>query len=391
MPSKAILCMVRTNPHDHVFYKLRMRELRALAEVAGYTPVDTMIQTRLKPTTSYCFGKGKAQELREKVEAHKADTVIFYNTLSSKQKLNLERLLYPARVIDRVELTLEIFQLSSADVFSALQIMLAFKKKVFPYLKLEAARRYFRHRAGFRGGGEYAYMSRVRGLHKEIKALERKIEKYRRMRADQVRKKLENGAWIVCITGYYNAGKTTLFNLLTGLSMPVSDQPFTTLSSKYGRLLDESREIYLVDTIGFVLDLDPELILSFKLNVDDMKAAHILLFMLDISEPPLLLKTKLEQGLALLTEKIGIPEEKIVIVLNKTDLISPEQADLMLKEIAEAADGIPVCRTSAASGEVSELLATLRDLMEKLKTPQQKVVKAKTALKLGLIRRPPPS
>ncbi len=386
MPSKAVLCMVRTDPHDHVFYKLRMRELRALAEVAGYTPVDTVIQTRLKPTTDYCFGKGKAQELREKVEAHRADTVIFYNTLSSKQKLNLERLLYPARVIDRVELTLEIFQLSSADVFSALQIMLALKRKVFPYLKLEAARRYFRHRAGFRGGGEYAYMSRIRGLHKEIKALERKIERYRRIRSDQVRKKLENGAWIVCITGYYNAGKTTLFNLLTGLSMPVSDQPFTTLSSKYGRLLDEHREIYLVDTIGFTLDLDPELILSFKLNVDDMKAAHILLFMLDISDPPLLLKAKLEQGLALLTEKIGVSKDRLVIVLNKTDLVSEEQAELATREIAEAADGIPVCRMSAASGEVSELLSVLRKLMEKLRPPDQRAVKAKTALKLGLVR-----
>ena len=126
---------------------------------------------------------------------------------------------------------------------------------------------------------------------------------------------------MVTVVGCYNAGKTSLFNALTGAEKEVSDRPFTTLASKWSRIGNPS--LLLADTIGFALDLDPSLISAFQLNLDDMRAADVLLLIVDVSDDLQVLKMKLDSSLAIL-EAIGVDEQRILVVLNKTDLVDPE-------------------------------------------------------------------
>jgi len=332
MKERALLCMVKTNVHDHHLYKIQLDELKRLAIAAGYEIAGKIVQVRKKEAVDYCVGKGKLKEIKEIVKNRNVDVVIFYNILSSSQKHRLQ-LALKTRVIDRYELTLEIFASSASDLLSKLQITLAELVKLAPLIKLEASMKYKKHRPGFKAFGEYAYHSKIRAIHKRMKNIKKKIERIQRSKELEIERRINKGGKIVCITGYYNAGKTSLFNLLTGLNKPVSDQPFTTLSSKYSSLMNNRiGRIYLVDTIGFVLDLDPNLIKSFQLNLLDITRSHLLLVMFDISDKPLVLKEKVNFTLNLL-RSLDIEDDKMLIVLNKIDKLDDDKIQKRLYEI----------------------------------------------------------
>ncbi len=358
---KVVTVMVKTNPHDHYLYKIQMNELERLLDTLGYAPVYRMIQVRPKPTVNYVLGRGKVEELKEKVRQLEPELVAFYNTLSSKQKWNLERALN-VEVVDRYEVTLRIFREAASDVISKLQIDLATLSKALPYIKLAASKKYLRMRAGFLGGGEYAYHRAVNAVQRRMKILRRKIEKLERQKLEQVRKRIEAGGKIVVITGYYNAGKTSLFNALTGMEKPVSPQPFTTLSSKYAALLDG--RVYLVDTIGFVLDLDPRLIHSFRLNVIDMQYSQLALLVVDVSEKPEIAEVKISECLRLLRE-LEKETEDLLVVFNKADLVDEETLRERVREYSRLVEEAPHVVVSAKTGRgLDQLVRKMARMLE---------------------------
>ncbi len=152
----------------------------------------------------------------------------------------------------------------------------------------------------------------------------------------------------VCIAGYYNAGKTSLFNALTGDTKPVSDRPFTTLTSKYQkRYIDPETTVLFIDTIGFVLDLDHRLIKSFQINFEDIRSSDIVILLFEVSDPPLTLKLKLQEGLSLLKD-IGVPVERVLIVFNKVDR-APDALSVIVEELQLELYDIPYMSVSAKS------------------------------------------
>ena len=316
--------IVKTNVHDHNMYTIRMSELESLLKALSYSIIGRIVQVRPKEAVDFMFGKGKVEEIREKVKMLDPDVFVIYNTLSSKQKWNLERRL-GIEVIDRYDVTLMIFSEAASDILSKLQIELATLEKAFPYAKLSASIKYKRVRAGFRGGGEYAYHKQIRAIQRRIKLLRKKIDKLSNQKELEIMRRLSDGASIIVLTGYYNAGKTSLFNALTGFNKPVSDVPFTTLSSKYGGI--EGLNTYVVDTIGFVLDLDPRLIASFQLNLLDIKCSQKQVLVIDISDKPDLMRVKVSESLKILGN-LGKERDSLVIAANKVDLIEGYQYSL---------------------------------------------------------------
>ena len=137
---------------------------------------------------------------------------------------------------------------------------------------------------------------------------------------------------IICLTGNYNAGKTSLFNLLTDSNKPVSDSPFTTLSSKYQKLTN--KDMLFIDTIGFVIDIDPKLIHSFELNLFDIINANIILFLIDISNEFEIMKAKFLSGINVLLD-LEIDHRKVIIVFNKMDLVKNEEIQKKVKELIQ--------------------------------------------------------
>lgn len=359
--------MMKINVHDHKIYRLRLDELKRLAETLGIEVVDEVVQSRYKPFAKYYIGSGKVKETKQKMKKHDIDLAIFYNLLRSSQKLNLMMAL-DCEVIDRYELTLEIFDQMASDSLSKLQIEAARLEKLAPFFKLQASVNYIQERPFFRSSGEYAFHGQLREISRRQARIRDQIEELMREKRQRIRKRKELGYPTICISGYYNAGKTSLFNALTGDDKPVSDRPFTTLSSKYQRrFIDHETTFLFIDTIGFVLDLDPRLIRSFQLNLEDIRSADLVILLLEITDPQLTLQMKIAEGLRLLKD-IGVPYERVIIVFNKIDL-APELADRIGELLGLERYGIPWISVSAQErAHLDELLQLISHRVRELET-----------------------
>ena len=343
--SKAIICMLKTDVHDHTIYRIKLDELNRLVDTLGIKVVGEVIQSRYRPFSKFFIGSGKVKELGRKVKRLGVDLVIFYNILKSSQKLNLIRALN-CDVIDRFELTLEIFDQMASDRLSKLQIQAARLEKQAPFYKLQASINYRYDRPFFRAGGEYAFHGKMRELSRNQARVREEIEKLMEEKNQRIWNRRKLGYPVVCIAGFYNAGKTSLFNAITGENKPVSDKPFTTLSSKYQRrFIDHETTVLFIDTIGFVIDVDPRLIQSFKLNLLDIRSSDIVILLLEITDPIPTLQMKLTEGIRLLKD-IGVSHDRIVIVFNKLDK-APEMEEKIAKELNLKQMGIPSIAVSA--------------------------------------------
>jgi GTP-binding protein HflX len=323
-----------------------MNELKKLAESLGIIVVDEVIQSRYRPFAKYHFGSGKVQEVLRKKRKLNANIIIFYNILRSSQKLNLIKTIN-CEVIDRYELTLEIFEQMAADTLSKLQIQAARLEKQAPFYKLQASINYRHDRPFFRAGGEYAFHGQLRELTRNQSRINEEINRLMEEKKKRIwKRKNELGYPIVCIAGFYNAGKTSLFNVITGDNKLVSDRPFTTLSSKYQRrFIDYETTVLFIDTIGFVLDLDPRLIQSFKLNLLDIRNSDLVILLLEITDPISTIQLKINEGIRLLNE-IGVDRNRVMIVFNKLDE-KPELEEKIADELKLIRYNIPWISVSA--------------------------------------------
>ncbi|MFX1563392.1 MAG: GTPase, partial [Promethearchaeota archaeon] len=232
---------------------------------------------------------------------------------------NLQRE-FGCQVIDRYEVVLQVFEQEARDRVSKLQLQLAWLQKSYPSIKLSERERLYREkptRGNGSGPGEYAYHAQLKQVRKRIAKVAAEIEKMRQENRRRLAKRRKLGMPMICLVGCYNAGKTSLFNKLTGANKEVSDRPFTTLASKWSSSVNPG--LLFVDTIGFALGLDPELISAFQLNLDDMRAADLLLLVVDASDNLTLLQLKLKSSLTIL-EATGIENKRVIVVFNKADL-----------------------------------------------------------------------
>lgn len=303
-------------------WKIKFLELKELVRSAGYNIVDEIVQTKPAPISSTLFGKGKINEIKKRAEINNADTLVVWNTLKSIQKFNLERFT-GLRVIDRYELVLEIFQRNAGDTLAKMQIELAYLEKLIPYFKLrEKLIHGSTDKPFFRAGGEYGWVPKVMWLKRRRKKIKEEIQSMLQKKIDQIKKRKRLGFKIVTFVGYYNAGKTSLFNALTGEQKPVSSQPFTTLSPKYSRLRG-AEKILLVDTIGFVSDLDPRIISSFRVNLEDIVEADMLIWTIDITDNQDMLDLKIE-ATAKILRRNNLLDKNILVAANKIDMLEEE-------------------------------------------------------------------
>lgn len=325
--NKAIIGFVKTDFKDKILYRIKLDEFNKIAKALGYEVVDEIIQTNSKIDSSYVFGKGKIEELKFLINEYGVDSLLIYNVLNSMQKINLEDYL-SVKVLDRYDLILEIFELNAGDSISKLQIELARIERMIPYVRKRASIMYFRDRPGPRSLGEYAYHKTIAQLTSRKKRIKEKLEKYRLFKKIQREKRKELNIPIVALCGFYGAGKTTLFNALTNLNKEVKGIPFTTLSSKNYMIKREGKSLIIMDTIGFAFDIDPLIIKSFEVTLEDLKEANLNLLVLDASDDEIVFEEKIKTNLNILRE-LEIEDKKIIPILNKTDLIDKE--DLMNK------------------------------------------------------------
>lgn len=294
-----------------------LSELQGLAETAGALVMSGMVQKRERPDPRTYMGKGKVVELKELVEFHAADVVIFDNDLSPGQVRSLEVELN-VKVLDRTELILDIFATHAQTYESRLAVELAQLEYSLPRLK-----RMWTHLSrlkmgvGMRGPGEKQLETDRRLVEKRIHDLKAELRKVESRKERQVSSR--KGTMTVSLVGYTNAGKSTLMNALTKAGVLAQDKLFATLDTRTRRWhLPKWGPVLLSDTVGFIRDLPHSLITSFKATLEETKQADLLLHVADASNPKVM--DQIHSVYDVLKE-IGIEEKDTLLVLNKVDQV----------------------------------------------------------------------
>ena len=270
---------------------ISLEELAALVETAGGETVATLLQNRPTPDPRSFLGDGKVQELKALIEANDCDLAVFDNELSPSQMRVLGEEL-GVKVLDRSGLILDIFAQRARTREGQLQVELAQYKYLLPRLTgmwthlVRQTASGGSSPIGTRGPGETQLETDRRHIRRKIQKLEEELAAVRQVRATQRRRREKNAMPVVALVGYTNAGKSTLLNCLTGSEIPANDRLFDTLDTTTRRLrIDESTEVLLSDTVGFIRKLPTHLIEAFKATLEELRYADVLLHVIDISNP----------------------------------------------------------------------------------------------------------
>jgi len=294
-------------------------ELKELAKSAGTDPVYVVTGSRKKPDPKYFVGKGKLEELKGIIETYEADIVLFNHPLSPSQERNLEGYL-GVRVVDRNGLILDIFAQRAQTFEGKLQVELAqlqhlSTRLVRGWTHLERQK----GGIGLRGPGETQLETDRRLLGLRIKQIQQRLDKVDKQRHQGRSKRKKAEVPSVSLVGYTNAGKSTLFNRLTGADIYVADQLFATLDPTLRNCrLSNSSEIVLVDTVGFIRHLPHELVAAFKSTLQEASEADLLLHVIDASSDD---RAETIYQVNQVLEDIGANEVRQLEVFNKIDLM----------------------------------------------------------------------
>ncbi|HZK58663.1 MAG TPA: GTPase HflX [Cryobacterium sp.] len=345
-----------------------MRELAALAETAGATVLDGLMQRRATPDPSTYLGKGKAQELADIVKALGADTVIADTELAPSQRRALEDVV-KVKVIDRTAVILDIFSQHAKSREGKAQVELAQLEYLLPRLRgwgdsmsRQAGGQVGGAGAGMgsRGPGETKIELDRRRIHTRMSRLRKQILAMKPAREAKRANRKRNAVPSVAIVGYTNAGKSSLLNRITRAGVLVENSLFATLDATVRKSTTADGRLYtLTDTVGFVRNLPHHLVEAFRSTLEEVADADIIVHVVDGSHPdPASQLATVREVIA----EVGAREIPELVVFNKSDLVS-EDDRLVLRGLEPRAIFV-----SARSGEgVEELLAAIAD---RLPSPQ---------------------
>ncbi len=329
----------------------RLEEAIGLARAIDLTIVQGLVVPVSQPKPATLMGSGKIEEIKALLDEHDAGLVIIDHPLTPVQQRNLEKE-WNAKVIDRTGLILEIFGRRASTKEGTLQVDLAHLnyqkgRLVRSWTHLERQR----GGAGFMGGpGETQIEADRRLLQERIVKLERELEQVVRTRQLHRAKRRKVPHPIVALVGYTNAGKSTLFNRITGAGVLAENMLFATLDPTLRRMkLPHGRTVILSDTVGFISNLPTHLVAAFRATLEEVLEADLILHVRDMSDPD---NAAQSADVVRILSDLGIDEkereERIIEVWNKIDLLDPE-AHNALAERAGARDNIMA--VSAVTGE----------------------------------------
>ena len=301
-------------------------EFKELVSSAGLFPVLELRNNRKYPEPKFFLGKGKVDEIKACLKQTKADLVVLEDSLSPSQERNLEQFL-KRKIIDRKGLILDIFAKRARTHEGKLQVELAKLKHestrlVGGWTHLDRQRRGYGNASisgsGLGGVGETQLEADQRIIGLRIKRLSRQLDKIISQRRQNRRFRAKSGIKLVALVGYTNAGKSTLFNMLCDQSVFAKDQLFATLDTTIRRIsLPFVGDSLLVDTVGFINSLPPELVAAFKATLEELNNADLLLHVVDAHSSEK--KQKIEDVNSILHD-LGASEIPQLMVYNKRDL-----------------------------------------------------------------------
>lgn len=318
-----VLVAIITQLQDEAKVQEYLDELAFLAETAGIKPVKRFTQKMNTPDSGTFIGSGKLQQVKDYVDEHKVDYVIFDDDLSPSQLRNLEKAL-GVRIYDRSLLILEIFQQRARTSHARTQVELARYQYLLPRLtRMWTHLERQRGGTGTRGGaGEKEIETDRRIIRNKISYLKNQLKDIDKQMATQ---RKSRGALVrVALVGYTNVGKSTIMNLISKSDVFAENKLFATLDTTVRKVVLGNLPFLMSDTVGFIRKLPHQLVESFKSTLDEVREADILLHVLDISHPDF------EDQMNVVNqtlEEIGAGDKQTILVFNKIDAYHPEERD----------------------------------------------------------------
>ena len=318
MQEKVVLVGVESFDNNQTF-EASMTELASLAETAGAVVTTVFTQKKERLDGKYLVGIGKLQEIKDNLEADEADMVIFNEKLTPRQNVNLEGFL-GVKVIDRMQLILDIFALRARSHVGMLQVELAQLKYLLPRLSGSKGLELSRQAGGIgsRGAGESQLETDRRHIRHRLEIIEAQLKKAEKVQENSRQKRNNSSVFKLGLIGYTNAGKSSVFNALTQKIQYEQDELFATLdaTTKDFSLQDEFT-VTLTDTVGFIQDLPTELVQAFKSTLEESKNVDLLLHVIDASDPNHKIHEDVVESIM---KDLGMSDIPVLTVYNKLDL-----------------------------------------------------------------------
>jgi GTP-binding protein HflX len=362
---RAILVSLIQNGVDAWQIEDELDELAQLARTAGATVCERLTQTRPMPDPKYYLGAGKIQELALMVQEYGANLAIFDQELSPNQQKTIEQTV-GVKVIDRTELILDIFAQRAHTKEGKLQVELAQLQYLYPRL-VGKGLSLSRLGGGIatRGPGETKLEIDRRRIRERINFLENECERIKTHRDIQRRHRNDVNFPVVALTGYTNAGKSTLLNALTKADAFVEDKLFATLDPTTRRAsLPDHSNVLFVDTVGFIKKLPTSLIAAFRSTLEEVTVADILLHVVDASHPNVM--DQMASVYDVLSE-LGAIDRPMITVLNKAELVRKEDLRWLVSQVPS-----PVIISASKRLGLNALMQEIQKLVQEVCPQRQK-------------------
>ncbi len=374
---RVILIAVSTSDEDDT--EASVDELEELVRTAGAVTVDKVIQNRERVHPGTYLGKGKIEEVKERLWELNATGVVCDDELSPAQLRNLEDAL-DSKVMDRPMVILDIFASRAGTSEGKIQVELAqLKYRAARLVGLRNSLSRLGGGIGTRGPGEKKLEMDRRLIHERISQLKAELEDVKRHR-DLIRKQREKAHTpVAAIVGYTNAGKSTLLNKLTGAGILAEDKLFATLDPTTRNLeLESGQQIMLTDTVGFIRKLPHHLIEAFKSTLEEAKYSDIILHVVDCSNPQMDMQMHVVYDTL---RELGVQDKTFVTVFNKVDIKEDEELPRDLHSDYQV-------RISAKTGEgLEQLIDTLEKILRSQKIYLERLFPYQEAGKIQTIRK----
>ena len=336
-----------------------MVELKELTESAGAEVINTFTQTLDKHSNTY-LGKGKLIEIKEYLNVNQITTVICDDELTPNQQLNLETLLgEKIKVLDRTSLILDIFASRAISMEGKLQVELAQHEYLLPRLAGQWTHlERLGGGIGTRGPGESQIETDRRLARNRINQLKTKLEKVKAHRQRYRSKRKNSGIPTITLTGYTNAGKSTLLNMLTRSNVLSEDKLFSTLDPTTRKVSFKNKSALITDTVGFIQKLPTNLIASFRATLEETLEADMMMHVIDVTDRNKTMKVNAVQSL---WKELGLDKKPVVTILNKSDQLDPTAdpySDEQLMDLIKFLPNPIFCSATTGLGK-KEILQTL--------------------------------
>jgi GTPase len=331
-------------------------ELRSLAASAGAEIVGEFLQRRDKPDAATLVGKGKLEEIAGAAASVSADLLLFDHDLTASQQRNIEKVV-KIRVIDRTQLILDIFAKHARTREGQLQVEMAQLEYMLPRLSgrgVEMSQ--LGGGIGTRGPGETQLETDRRKIFRRVRHVKQQLENVRRNRAQQRQRRESAPVATVALVGYTNAGKSTLFNVITQAAVLESPRMFATLDPTTRAIsLPSRREVLVSDTVGFIRNLPHTLVSAFRATLEELQHADLILHVSDASSP---LSAEQDAQVEKVLKELEAESKPRLRVMNKIDLLSAAQREALRNDEA----------TVYISATKGMGLSTLLDRVDKMLT-----------------------